>query len=886
MATTAQRGVERLARTLLLPILLAASPPSVDAQTVAWTARWDGGLVDSHPSPDIHLATGPDGQRYAVAAIRNGPNRDFMTLAWDATGNLLWHRLEDGYRGTDDVPWGISVGPMGQVITFGAAGKRRLLTVAYDAAGAELWKRVELHPTSTWTSPRSLAVDASGRAIAVAAMGQGVLSAAWIVAYDADGTPLWQSEGDYLPTHDAVAVDPAGNLVVAGQAYSRQLRDDFLTVAYDIDGEELWRSYRDGDAHGRDAVRALAIDSWGRFLVTGTSEGTPVSDQQVLTVAYDLVGTELWATTTGGVDDEEPSGLVTDTGGNVYVGGSVSTSSGAHAWVVSLDPDGAERWSTTRVDDPSVTSHYSSLQLLAGGSLVAGGTAAGDLGRRTLLARLDSASGAEEWSVEGTTTVESFEDLALSAEGSLFAAALTGLYLQQDLLALNLDAYGTELWSRNEPEIPAADSPGRARGSLDRGAIAAGYSDRIYVTGRSFDGAVEDAVTVAWDLPSGQKLWEARKSHSIDWSILPVALAVDPQNGNVYVAAVSGGTEGDSMLTVAYDRHGGELWSRTKSGPYGGATPCCIAVTGDRSIVVAGTTEGYGLGAITVAYESGGNELWTDFESVELDGESRMLYSLALGTTGTIYVGGQITGDDGSDFRTIALDPSGSRLWARARSAGEGANAGILALATTPDGGVVATGPADDWVDRDSLTVAYSADGAERWAAFADGGDGRQDGSGGVAVDGAGRTYVIGSSYLPDHTDPDYLIVAYDAEGQELWKRRRDGGFSGDDYASALAINALGNLVVTGESWNSSDSDFLTVAYSPGGYELFALRYDHGGNDEGYLALSGSGASCFVGGMSEGSGQDFYLFQLFDESTLFADGFESGDVALWSGSEP
>jgi hypothetical protein len=140
-----------------------------------------------------------------------------------------------------------------------------------------------------------------------------------------------------------------------------------------------------------------------------------------------------------------------------------------------------------------------------------------------------------------------------------------------------------------------------------------------------------------------------------------------------------------------------------------------------------------------------------------------------------------------------------------------------------------------------------------------------------------GRTFVTGWTYKPDLSDPDFITLAYDAAGGLLWSKERGGIPGGDDYAGTLALGSHGTLFVTGSSDNGTNQDFLTVAYSPGGYELFEHRYDGGGDDQGYLAIAGPDGSVFLGGVSDGAGRDFFVYQLFGGTGLFTDSFVSSD---------
>jgi hypothetical protein len=82
-----------------------------------------------------------------------------------------------------------------------------------------------------------------------------------------------------------------------------------------------------------------------------------------------------------------------------------------------------------------------------------------------------------------------------------------------------------------------------------------------------------------------------------------------------------------------------------------------------------------------------------------------------------------------------------------------------------------------------------------------------------VAVDAADNVYVTGQS-AGTGTNLDYTTAKYDPDGNELWVARYDGLANNND-ASAIALNAAGNVCVTGRSANGPlSSDFATVTYA------------------------------------------------------------------------
>ena len=93
-------------------------------------------------------------------------------------------------------------------------------------------------------------------------------------------------------------------------------------------------------------------------------------------------------------------------------------------------------------------------------------------------------------------------------------------------------------------------------------------------------------------------------------------------------------------------------------------------------------------------------------------------------------------------------------------------------------------------------------------------------GASAIAVDGNGNVYVTGPNgcWAEDWggCDHNYVTVKYDRDGKQLWVARYDAAGS-FDQATAIAVDAAGNVYVTGESWISSfpdgSPDYATIKY-------------------------------------------------------------------------
>src|SRR5713226_2701691 len=75
------------------------------------------------------------------------------------------------------------------------------------------------------------------------------------------------------------------------------------------------------------------------------------------------------------------------------------------------------------------------------------------------------------------------------------------------------------------------------------------------------------------------------------------------------------------------------------------------------------------------------------------------------------------------------------------------------------------------------------------------------------------------------------------AQVREEWVARYNGPASGHDAANAMALDAAGNVYVTGGSTGvGTGLDCATVKYDSDGNELWVARYDGPGNGDDYAA--------------------------------------------------
>ncbi len=408
---------------------------------------------------------------------------------------------------------------------------------------------------------------------------------------------------------------------------------------------------------------------------------------------------------------------------------------------------------------------------------------------------------------------------------------------------------------------------GPANGADSPVAVAVDGAGNVYATGSSAgNGTGDDFATIKYD-SSGKRLWIARYNGVSNSYDRAHALVVD-RAGNVYVTGESDnpapGTATD-YLTIKYDVSGDPLWVARYEGMAGSPdTANAIAVDDSGNVYVTGYSIGPSTPSswdyVTVKYDASGSQLWV----ARYNGpgsNSDMPFALAVDGAGNAYVGGESYGGGSTniDYALVKYDASGNQVWV-ARHPGTGNSRDtIRAVAVDGAGNVYVTGTCYNFpTSEDYVTIKYDKNGNQLWLAGYDGGKSDDDWAQSLALDASGNVYVTGYSRGEGSgAAHDYATVKYDAWGHQLWVRRYDGTAHGIDHAWSIALDRARNVYVAGDSPGiGTASDYVTLKYDTDGASLWEARYNgpaNGADGASRLVVDGQG-DLYVTGSSAGVG--------------------------------
>ena len=222
--------------------------------------------------------------------------------------------------------------------------------------------------------------------------------------------------------------------------------------------------------------------------------------------------------------------------------------------------------------------------------------------------------------------------------------------------------------------------------------------------------------------------------------------------------------------------------------------------------------------------------------------------------------------------RLTVTNQPGAALWTN-RYHGPIGGDGATAVAVDGAGNVYVTGSSRGSInifDTDYATVKYSGAGVPLWTNRYNGPGNDSDGATAVAVDGNGNVLVTGTS-TGSGSGRDYATIKYSSEGATLWINRYNGPANGFDDGKAIAVDADGNVFVTGDS----SDDYVTIKYSSAGVPLWTNRYNGPGNsvDSAQSIALDRGGGAYVTGFSTGTNGDY------DFATVV---YSSAGVPFWT----
>ncbi len=329
-----------------------------------------------------------------------------------------------------------------------------------------------------------------------------------------------------------------------------------------------------------------------------------------------------------------------------------------------------------------------------------------------------------------------------------------------------------------------------------------------------------------------------------------------------------------------------------------------VAIQNDGKIVAAGSSyKGYHYDFALVRYNPDGS-LDTSFDS---DGKVTTAIGISIDYASdmTIQNDGKIVvvGHSSHNFALVRYNPDGSL---DTSFSGDGkvtthigsGNSYAFGVTIQSDGKIIVVGSSYNGSNVEFTLVRYYPKGSLDTSFGSNGVVTTTVGTGGsalsVAIQSDGRIVVVGNTWVGSNSD--FALVRYNHDGSLDTRFNSDGMVittigSNDDYAQSVAIQSDGKIVVAGYS-NDGNDDFALVRYNPNG--SLDIDFDGDGKvttpigsgyDRGYSVAIQNNSKILVAGTSwNGSNEDFALVCYNPNGSLDTSFSSDGKVTIEIGN--
>ncbi len=218
----------------------------------------------------------------------------------------------------------------------------------------------------------------------------------------------------------------------------------------------------------------------------------------------------------------------------------------------------------------------------------------------------------------------------------------------------------------------------------------------------------------------------------------------------------------------------------------------------------------------TIKYASNGDTVWSKLFQNE-SGYSQAA-SIVVDAIGNVYVtGSSDSSETGNDYVTLKYSPNGEPLWVQRYNGPANGQDIAKSLSLDPNGNLIVTGLSGG-LDTclNFTTIKYSANGETQWIKSYTLPKNWWEAEVFLTVDKYGSVYIAGSC-KGISSDHDIITIKYKNNGDEEWIAQYDGSSNlnwpySDDYASAIEINQVGDVYVSGYSeWPSAGHSVYTL---------------------------------------------------------------------------
>ncbi|MEK7264114.1 MAG: T9SS type A sorting domain-containing protein [Bacteroidota bacterium] len=668
----------------------------------------------------------------------------------------------------------------------------------------ELHYGSDLYPVDDYAL--DMKIDAMGNRYVLGSSLEENVPIALLIKYASNDSIIWkQNYPSDFPDIGRVALDGNDNIVVMF-GYSEQ---DYTLVKYDNEGTMLWSVYKQYggrdlflDAYGNIDVLSFD-DNWGKIIITQFS----LSGEQQWDEEYTITG----------FNTAKANVMSVDNGGNIYIGGHIGDEDVTNILTLKYSIDGTLLWEKQYSPGGDYHNEVFAIVCDKSNNVIITGVSYSveSLGEEITTVKYN-ASGTKLWSKKFSNNIDDYYyvyDVDVDTTGNI---AVCGAVSYDASLIIKYKANGTRDWFTMDTSITELTT------------IVADDSGNFYSGGFVIKNNLSDMAIVKYNT-DGSKIWSATYDGRYHKDDIPIKIMLDSER-NVFLVGVSGISVyeiANDIVTLKYNYNGLQLGVLYYIGkPISNNSLNASVMDAAGNLYVSGTDYNSSMTSdiLTIKYSPNDSIEWiARYSSPGYNYDAPT--AIAVDNVGNVFVTGVIY----SDCVTIKYSPSGEQLWVTTYGGTSGRKDAPIGIATDNSGNAYVIANIINGSNRnaDIATIKYSPDGSEEWVKIYNGEMDSVDIASSFTIDNSGNIYLAGST-MTDSSYYDFLIVKYDAQGNEHWHKTFKSDSNYYDVASGIIVTNDGKVIISGTAgkYNYSHKNIITLCLDVNGALEWVQNFD------------------------------------------------------------
>ncbi len=294
-----------------------------------WTARYNGPPSYSDEAQKVKVDNA--GNVFVTGNSLNADgNYDIATIKYNSIGQLQWIKRYNSSSNGLDITCGLEIDELGGIYVGGTSDSigalYDYLVIKYNSAGDIIWQRRYNGPASDGDQAKAMSLSELGNIhITGWSVGNGTNIDYTTIKYNSAGVEQWVARWDdpanQIEEANAIAVDKNFNVYVTGFSPGAGTGEDFTTVKYNSAGMQQWVSHFNGQGSSADIGMFITLDGYNESYVLGQS------GVDAAFIKYNAEGVLQSQLIYNPFSSEfTPAGISVDNFGNIYNGGTASSS--------------------------------------------------------------------------------------------------------------------------------------------------------------------------------------------------------------------------------------------------------------------------------------------------------------------------------------------------------------------------------------------------------------------------------------------------------------------------------------------------------------------------------------------------------------------------------